>query len=383
MNALPPSSSKSLSKERQILVSGIRSNQWFERVYDRANIPAEAEKLYELTGAYLGWFIPVVSGNLTAHSDFGNYHTSQAGIDSFFAARDVPVVVSAGVNGIQVWDVKRGSVQDVLSLKILPSTQQEGNIAAISPNGNILAVASDYAVYAMDLKSRKLLWSAGSLEHEGRYNKHLVIGGDKGQFLFAAGAHTLERWDLVTGQKLAVLASNQPTIKLLTTSRDGRVLLAGFNDDSGLGSSAASFAVWEADKDEPARHFVEPAISGSGISADGRLIALSTFGRRDLVLYDWRAERRQEVPLRVPYAAGSAYSMFWSPDGKRLAAYVDTYPASIVVYETTTWKPLAQWRCGEIMAHSEFGFDNSGTLLHLRDHDLSRLDVATLRSVGD
>lgn len=383
ISALPASSSKSLPQERQILVSGIRSNQWFSRVYDRANVPPEVESLYELTGAYLGWFIPVVTGSHIAHSEFGNYRTSQAGIDSFFVARDVPIAVSAGVNGVQIWDAKRGSVQDVLSLKILPIHQQEGNIATTSPDGNIIAVASHYAVYALDLKNRKLLWTSGPLEHEGRYNKHLVIGGDKGQFLFAAGAHTLERWDLLTGRKLAVLATNQPTIKLLTTSRDGRVVLAGFNDDSGLGTSAASFAIWDADKDEPARRFVESATSGSGISADGKLIALSTFGHRGLVLYDWRAEQRKEVPLRVPYASGSAYSMFWSPDGKRLAAYVDTYPASIIVYETSTWKPLAQWRCGEVMAHSEFGFDGDGTLLHLRDHDLSGLNVTKLKSVGD
>jgi hypothetical protein len=75
--------------------------------------------------------------------------------------------------------------------------------------------------------------------------------------------------------------------------------------------------------------------------------------------------------------------MYWSPDGKRLAAYVDTYPASIIVYETSTWKPLAQWRCGEIMAHSEFGFDSDGTLLHLRDHDLSGLNLTKLKSDGD
>lgn len=124
-------------------------------------------------------------------------------------------------------------------MKILPLHHQEGNIAAISPDGNIIAVASSYAVHALDLKNKKLLWTSGPLEHEGRSNKHLVIGGDKGRLLFAAGAHTLERWDLLTGQKLAVLASNQPTIKLLATSRDGRVVLAGFNDDSGLGASAA------------------------------------------------------------------------------------------------------------------------------------------------
>jgi hypothetical protein len=114
-----------------------------------------------------------------------------------------------------------------------------------------------------------------------------------------------------------------------------------------------------------------------------RCAGLITFGRRDLVLYDWRAEQRKEVPLRVPCASGSAYSMSWSPDGKRLACHVDSYPASIIAYETTTWKPLVQWRCGEIMADSKFGFDRDGTLLRLRDNGLSGLSVTKLERVGD
>ena len=379
IDSLPPSAGRSLPKERQILVSGIRSNQWFKRVYDRANVPPAVERLYELTGAYLGWFIPVVAGRPIAHSDYGNYHTSQSGIDSFVVARDAPIAVSAGVNGIQVWDLARGSVKDVLSLQVLPIHQSYGNVAAISYDGSILAAASGDGVYAMDLKSDKLLWSAGPLQPEGWFIKHVIVGGDKGQYLFAAGSHTLERWDLRTGQKLAVLASNELNIKLLITSQNGRVVLAGLNKDNGSGRSVASFEIWEADQNSPACRFVEPEDCGSGISADGRFISLSPFGRKCLVLYDWRADQRKEVPLRAPYASGSAESMYWSPDGTRLAAYVDTYPASIVIYETTTWKPLAQWCCGQIMEHSEFGFDRSGLLLHLRDHNLSGLDVTRLK----
>ncbi len=380
MNALPASSDKRLRKERQLLVSGVRSNQWFARTYDRANIPVEVERLYELTGAYLGWFIPVVSGKHLAHSEFGTYYTSAAGITSFSCAREAPVAVSAGLNGIQVWDVERGTVQDVLSLKAFPTYATEYWTATVSPDGGTLVAASNCAVHGVDLRTRKPLWSHGPLEQEGYDGKHLVIGGESGQFLFAAGAHTLERWDLASGQKLAVLASNQPPIVRLEVSRDGRVVLVRFQAHREDDSSASYSAVWEADKDEPACRFEEV---GTGISADGRLIVFSPFGRRVLALFDWRAGQRHEVPLRLPYASHGTHSTYWSPDGKRLAAYVDSYPASIVVYETTAWKPLAQWRCGETGADSEVGFDSRGNLLYLRDHDLSMLDVARLKSVSD
>ena len=46
-----PQSKAPVTAERQIHVSGIRSNQWFHFVYDRGRIPKEVRKLYEITGA--------------------------------------------------------------------------------------------------------------------------------------------------------------------------------------------------------------------------------------------------------------------------------------------------------------------------------------------
>jgi hypothetical protein len=73
--------------------------------------------------------------------------------------------------------------------------------------------------------------------------------------------------------------------------------------------------------------------------------------------------------------------MNWSPDGKRFAAYLDTYPASIFIYDAATWKPIAQWRCGEIGAHSEFSFQPYGTLLQLQDDAISALDAGVLKTI--
>ena len=49
INRLPASSKRSLPRERQILVSGVQSNHWIARVYERANVPVEVEHLYDLT----------------------------------------------------------------------------------------------------------------------------------------------------------------------------------------------------------------------------------------------------------------------------------------------------------------------------------------------
>lgn len=53
MDQLPKPSRTNLPYERQILISGIRSNQWFHSVYDRAQIPEEVTQLFKVCGADL------------------------------------------------------------------------------------------------------------------------------------------------------------------------------------------------------------------------------------------------------------------------------------------------------------------------------------------
>jgi hypothetical protein len=81
------------------------------------------------------------------------------------------------------------------------------------------------------------------------------------------------------------------------------------------------------------------------------------------------------------------YSVCWSPDSKRLAAYCDaTYPASILIYDTTNWKPIAHWNCGEIMQimhGSEFSFGKDGTLYQMRNNEFNALNVPRLKSLTD
>jgi WD40 repeat protein len=252
---------------------------------------------------------------------------------------------------------------------------------AISPDGSTVAVATHYGLYVVDWKSEKLLWQAGALEHEGYLGKHLAIG-DNGRTLFAAGAHTIERWNLAFGKEHSVLVANEHRgegiVRFLKTSRGGRVLIAGFGLH--LNSRPQSFAVWEQGKTEPALRFVEKEAAAADLSPDGEQIALSAFGRETLVLYKWRTGERQEIRLRN---SPGTYSVLWSPDGRRLAAYVDTYPASIYIYDIATWKPIAQWDCGRIGEGSSFVFQTNGMLLQIRGNEINALDVAALKRVAE
>lgn len=384
INALPASSNKSLPKERQILVSGIRSNQWFSRVYDRSNVPLEVEKLYELTGAYLGWFIPKVAGSEVERLHTANFSGGFGGI-----ASEADKAVSFGqwvTNGayyhppiMEFWTLKNGSRQASPPFKGISKVPSPWEGVTMSPDGNVVAVAITYGLYVVDAKTSKLLWQAGPLDHDSFYGTVLAVG-DKGRTLYTAGAHIVERWDLLSGRKLGSLGTNELIVKFLKVSQDGSTLVAGFGN---FKASATSLGIWESGNDEPALRFSSPHGASVGISPDGRTLALCHWPERKLEIWDWRSGNKTQVPLRLPYASGSAYSMHWSPDSKRLAACVDTYPASIIVYETQNWKPLAQWCCGQIGSHAEFIVKSDGKLFQLMGGQINSLDLTAIKSIAE
>jgi hypothetical protein len=53
MKKLPPPPTNSIPTAQKLLIGGIRSNQWFYSVYNRTNLPAEVQKLCEISGAQL------------------------------------------------------------------------------------------------------------------------------------------------------------------------------------------------------------------------------------------------------------------------------------------------------------------------------------------
>jgi len=305
--------------------------------------------------------------------------------DFFCVATETPIAVSAGWNFLQVWKLGSFFQRPSAPLRLFdgrPSLLEYEHPIAISPDGNIIAIATEYELSVVDWKSEKVLWKTEGLEHEGYYGKHVLIGED-GKTLFAAGAHTIERWDLLSGQHHAVLIANEASmdgvVRFLKTSRNGEVLIAGFGLHSN--SRPQSFAVWDFAKKGPALKFQEKEGAYADLSPDGEWIALSRFGTEKVVLFKWRTGERKEVLLEN---SRSNYSVLWSPDGKRLAVYSDsTYPASILIYDAVTWKQIAHWDCGKIGQGSEFSFGSDGKLYQIRNNELNALDVSQLKSIGD
>ncbi|MGH7951107.1 MAG: WD40 repeat domain-containing protein [Limisphaerales bacterium] len=304
---------------------------------------------------------------------------------SFYCvATEAPIAVSAGNDFLQVWKLGglfQGPTSPLKLVDGIKSLEGYEHPIAISPDGNIIVIATEYELSVVDWKSKNVLWTTDALEHEGYMGKHLAIG-DNGKTLFAAGAHTIERWDLLSGEHHAVLFTNEidthEVVRFLKISSNGKVLIAGFGPPNGTGP--LSFAVWEVAKNEPAFKSEEKDGMSVDISPDGDWLALSKFGTKNLWLLKWRTGEKKEVALQAP---NTITSVLWSPDGKRLAAHVDSWPASIIVYDTSNWKPITHWKCPYPDGiYYEFFFGNNGDLYQVRGKELNAIDTSGLKATG-
>src|ERR1039458_6317990 len=146
INGLPRQSNHSLPPDRQLIVAGIRSNQWFECVYDRSNVPEEVERLYQITGAHLEWFIPEV-------------------------------------DGLQIWKISGSTAGAILPLDKTPYRADLWSIATLTPDGRIIIFAGegtgDKTIYAFDWQKQDLLWERSQVDVGNTYE-----AGDK---TFAVG----------------------------------------------------------------------------------------------------------------------------------------------------------------------------------------------------
>ena len=379
INHLPPPPKYSLPIERQIVVGCIRSNQWFCAVYDRADIPKELEKVAEITGAYLPWYIPAIPGHLMASN---NDWTRRF----YCVATEAPVAVSDEGNFLQIWDLRNFFHIKSSRLEIPRQLLFSGErTAAISPNGNFIALATYSGICVFDRKKEKVLWKMeAKFENTHSYSARYLCIGDNGQTLFMSDGNMIEQLDLLTGKNHSVLITNKAdwdgVVRFLKISANGKILIAGFGaNPNATMQGPRQFVVWEMGKDKPAFKFEEKENVSVDLSPDGEWIAMGRFGIDKLKLFKWRTDEKKEVRLRNLQGIDVA---LWSPDGKRLAGY-NYFQHSVIFYDTTSWKPIAQWGCGTDGSASEFSFGTNGVLYHILKvvngrSEINALDVSRL-----
>ncbi|HEY5041688.1 MAG TPA: WD40 repeat domain-containing protein [Verrucomicrobiae bacterium] len=364
INALPPPPKVSPPQERWLVVRGIRKNQWFKNIYDRADFPKEVETLFQITGAYLEWFMPRPEG-----------HQISTSLDAseFYVARNAPKVVLFASTNVIVFDLDMNKILETIprsEVYVFPMQEWGMQSRTLSPDGNIL-VDSIYqngqGVYAFDLKARKILWTK-----EGFQMNHIVVGGDKGQFLFIANRHSIERWDLASGKSHAVLATNLPMINWTIISQDGKIFAAGYGSADYAATNSAT--VWRADEDKPAAQLDDIGHSSGSLSPDGRILALTAGG--GIALRDWQKGLSEKIPIHFPYGLFEVRGVSWSPDGKYVALSLNGSQPLMGIYETTTWKPMA------ILPPDQSEFIQNGDLIQFRSGEMYNLDASSLTGLG-
>ena len=307
--SLPPAPRTHPPKERWLLVSGIKSNRWLTRIYDRAEVPPAVERLFEITGAHLEWALPNV-----------NSTTNIAG---------------APFRSL-TWRTALWNLQAQAEIKL--PTAMDGNVSkpfvyasTISADGKTGVCSEQNGNYAFECRSGRILWQKPPAKAF-----HLAIVENDKVLVLAFENSSIEQWDLATGEKLVSLAGNPPGLEAMTASRDGRYLA--------VCSRNGEIRVWDLQKNGPPKILADlTSLSGLEFSPDGRYLAAAGFNYRNTFgIWDWRAGRKI---LTRHYWNGPrpdpATSLAWSPDGHYFA--IQPGRQQVVIFDAKSWKPLATW----------------------------------------
>jgi WD40 repeat protein len=173
-----------------------------------------------------------------------------------------------------------------------------------SPDGKLLAVASDNCAKVWDVETQKLLvtlndpgnfvWSA-SWNRDGR---RLATGGNYGARV----------WDIQTGEKLPGLDVHGSTVSSVAWSPDGKSLAFEYKND---------VKVWDFDKKHElvTLHGHHGPVNSIAWKADGTRLAT---GSSDNTAKVWDAKTGEEL-VTLRGHLNTVGNVAWSHDGKRLA----------------------------------------------------------------
>lgn len=366
INVLPAAPSRP-PQDRWLVVSGIRSNEWFTAIYDRADIPPPVERLFEIIA--LGRPPWIVGDANTSTNVAGRY--GDTWVTSLRTAAGAPLAASVSAvasgrtsNSVQLWDTENW--KQIMVPAIEEFMMWPWDSVALSSNGQYVVVTGEHTVRNVDRSSGKIRWEIPFPHGDGNRIRQLVFVHND-ERLAVAFQNSVEIWDSATGKTSGVLETNAD-IALLTASLDGR-LLAFVSDKKKV-------QVWDAESWSEVRETTEAAqsVGAMAFSPDATHLALSGFPYRDsFALWDLTTGGRTVIAARADEYMDDIADLAWSPDGRRLA--VTLRGREVLIYDAHTWKPVARWPG----VSGRIAFANTGMLLsRLNDGTLRALDVPGL-----
>jgi hypothetical protein len=370
--------------ERWLLVSGIRSNEWFTSVYDRRDIPPEVERLFAITGAPIVWDVPMVQSSAKSAARPSDWRPGY--IHAFKTAAHAPVAVSGSGGRIQVLDLRQPPDQRTPDTATFEGTGWHSSGVAVSTDGSLIAAGREEIareIYAVETATGKVRWQVEVPESEpDKVLQDLAFVGTN-QLLAVRFLNSVELWDASNGHRRSVLTSVEGEHSGMQSSRDGRCLAVLLDRGN---FEPARIKIWDIAEPGSVHEIVEshPAygIQLLAFSPDNQYLALGSRSYRgNWVLWDWASGTKRLIPVRgcSGLLSGDIVQLAWSPDGDFLAAKPQNGAAW--VYDARTWKPKAEWVIPEPASyHLAFAWDGS-LLALLANGELRDLDAATLQSL--
>jgi hypothetical protein len=275
---LPPPPTNQPPEERWLLVSGIRSNQWFTFIYDRADVPVEVDELFQIAGAGVRWILPQVNSSTNLEALPGGikrWNTFRLGLRNqqtiTFPMNGINLDFTISDDGKTLEETNLATGEKVDSLDIDPSGVE---VITASHDGYFLAVTSqngDGTIRVWDLQRK----GPPKILNDFKWLLCLEFSPD-GQYLAASGAdyrNAFGVWDWRAGKKILIrdlFFYGQPCADSLAWSPDGKIFVAKDQIDDPIILDAKTWkplATWR-------------AIGGAGrdsqrsvtFSADGMLI---------------------------------------------------------------------------------------------------------------
>jgi WD40 repeat protein len=219
--------------------------------------------------------------------------------------RDGKTLVSLAMNGmIRSWNVGDGKEIAARLALHAGKTRLEGNLAsvAISPDGKTVAASlPDGSTRLIDVSGQEIrrLRSAEQVQT-------LAFSPDS-KWLFT-GRTMVQKWDVATGEEIAILRQPARPLRSLSLSADGKTIaFADHGDNVRLADVAAG---------QTRFHRTIPCRAGIVFSPDGKRFAAAA-GDKAIALWDV-GRLHGEPAVELP-CVDKVRAFVFSPDGKRLA----------------------------------------------------------------